>query len=156
MAVNIIFSKNQLLKDSYNGAIKERKVLGFQQENGPLQPYSNIFYWSHSISDFGCSIPEHTNIDFEIFTYGLKGTYETYCKERNQWIQIKEGDIGLIKAGKGIRHSDKFYPRSEVLQIWFDPDFDQYHKNDPELIHYKAENFPVNFEEGKSARMFGG
>ena len=156
MATKIVFSKDQLTKDAYNGAIRERKVLGYPQENGPICPYSNVFYWSHVTSDYGYIIPEHSHIGFEILTYVLKGTFETFHKEQNRSMLLKEGDIGLIKAGKGLRHSEKLFPRSEILQIWFDPDFDHYRRNEAELSYCTSTGFPVNNLEGKIVRLLGG
>jgi quercetin 2,3-dioxygenase len=145
-----------LTKETYNGGILERKVLGFPHEKSPVKPYSNIFYWSNLISDYGCVISEHPHIGFEIMTYVLKGGYETYHKAQNEWITLQEGDMAIVQAGKGVRHAEKILPRSEVLQIWLDPDFDQYRKNDPELTYMSAEAFPVQMLENRNVRKLGG
>ena len=157
MPTTIILTRDQLLKENYNGAIRERKILGFPQEKGPLQPYSSIFYWSYVMSDYGCMITEHPYIGFEILSYVLKGGFDTYDKERDQWIRLGEGDIGIIQAGKGVRHSEKIYPRSEILQIWFDPDFNQFRKIDPVVNQYASNSFPVNNNsKGRNIRLMKG
>ena len=156
MGTKIVFFKDQLTKETYNGGILERKVLGFPHEKSPVKPYSNIFYWSNLISDYGCIISEHPHIGFEIMTYVLKGGYETYDKAQNEWISLHEGDVSIVQAGKGIRHMEKILPRSEVLQIWLDPDFDQYRKNDPELSYGSAGTFPIHMFENRHVRKLGG
>jgi quercetin 2,3-dioxygenase len=156
MPTKIILAREQLLKENYNGAIRERIILGFPHEKAPIQPYSSIFYWSYLASDYGCMVTEHPHIGFEILTFVLKGGFDTYDKERDQWLRLGEGDIGIIQAGKGIRHSEKIYPRSEILQIWFDPDFNQFRKIDPVLNQYASNTFPVNNINGCNTRLFKG
>jgi redox-sensitive bicupin YhaK (pirin superfamily) len=156
MAVTIILCKEQLTKENYNGAIKERKVLGFPQEKSPLQPYSSLFYWSYMCSDYGCMITEHPHVGFEILTYVLKGGFDTFDKEHDQWVRLGEGDIGIVKAGKGIRHSEKMYPRTEILQLWFDPDLNQFRNIDPILNQFASHSFPVNNSKGRITRIFNG
>jgi quercetin 2,3-dioxygenase len=157
MPTTIILTRDQLLKENYNGAIRERKILGFPQEKGPLQPYSSIFYWAYVTSDYGCMVTEHPHIGFEILSYVLKGGFDTYDKERDQWIRLGEGDIGVIQAGKGVRHSEKIYPRSEIMQIWFDPDFDQFRKIDPVLNQYSSNSFPIhNNTKGRNETFIKG
>lgn len=156
MPTKIIFSKDQLIKEAYSGAIKEQKVLGYPQEKGPVRPYSSLFYWSHISSDYGCIIPEHSLLGFEILTYVLKGSYEIHHKEQNRSVLLNEGDFELIKAGKGLRHSEKLYPHSEVLQIWFDPDFDHYRRRDAEVFSFKSNTFRAVQEEGKTSTQLGG
>lgn len=147
MLAKVVLYKDQLFKEIYGGAIKEKKVLGFPQENSPLEPYSNIFYWSHLSSDYGCVIPAHPHLGFEILTYVLNGGYEIFQEEKKEWISLNEGDISVVHAGKGVLHSEKLLPRSEVLQIWFDPNFDQFKKNEPGAYHVKAPSFPVHQDE---------
>ena len=144
MAVKIVKSKDLLLKDRYNGAIREQTILAFPQDKSPLKQYSNLFYWSHLSSNYGCIIPEHSHIGFEIINYALKGSFETYQKEKDIWTKMNEGDMELVKAGKGIRHTVKLHPRSEILQIWIDPNFDQFRKKEAEIIYCKADSFPMN------------
>jgi len=156
MPTKIIQAREQLLKENYNGAIRELIILGFPHEKAPIQPYSSIFYWSYLTSDYGCMVTEHPHIGFEILTFVLKGGFDTYDKERDQWLRLGEGDIGIIQAGKGIRHSEKIYPRSQILQIWFDPDFNQFRKIDPVLNQYASNTFPVNNIKGCNTRLFKG
>jgi redox-sensitive bicupin YhaK (pirin superfamily) len=156
MATKIVLNKEQLTKESYHGAIREQKILGFPQEKSPLKPYSTIFYWSRLISDYGYLIPQQPHIGFEIFTYVLRGGFEVFNKELDQWWKLSEGDICVVKAGRGILHTEKLLPRSEILQIWFDPDFEQNKKNNPELFMVLADSSPIDLAEGHhKSRLIG-
>lgn len=149
MVAKVVLHKDQLLKETFKGGIKEKKVIGYPQENSPLVPYSNIFYWSHLTSDYGCIIPEHPHLGFEIITYVLKGTYETQQSGSDEWVKLSEGDVCIVHSGKGIRHIEKFYPRTEVLQVWLDPDYNQFRKYEPGIHYLEAASFPVERFENR-------
>ena len=155
MAVTIVKNKDQLVKESCNGGILERKTLGFPKEKGPLTRYSNIFYWSHLTSNYGCIIPEQAHIGFEIIHYVIKGSCEIFNKEQDKYVRITTGDIGLIKAGKGICHSEKLHPRTEILQIWLEPILGLNRKNEPELTHQSVNTLATNEFEGGNERILG-
>jgi redox-sensitive bicupin YhaK (pirin superfamily) len=84
MGLNIVSRKDHLMKDLYQNKIRERKILGFPQEKSPVKAYSNVFYWSHLVSDFGAVVPERPMIGFEILTYVLTGAYESINKDADQ------------------------------------------------------------------------
>lgn len=149
MVAKVVLHKDQLFKESFGGAIQEKKVLGFPQERSPLKPYSNIFYWSILSSDYGCSIPEHPHLGFEILTYVLKGSYETFQEEKHEWVRLQEGDLCIVQAGKGVRHAEKILPRSEILQIWLDPHFDEFKKKTPGIKNLNINSLPVNKRDGR-------
>lgn len=154
MGTTIVLKKEHLVKKTYNGAIKESKVLGFPQENSPVKPYSNIFYWTNLASDFGSVITEHPIIGFEILTYVLKGTYETFDKDKGQLVKMIEGDMQLIQAGKGIRYSGKLHPKSEIIQVWIDPDLNQSRRTDPVLVNYAADILQTNNFIESNSKIF--
>lgn len=156
MGLNVVNRKDHLVKDLYQNKVRERKILGFPQENSPMKAYSNIFYWAHMVSDFGAIVPERPMIGFEILTYVLCGAYETINKEADQWHVLYEGDIEIIRAGKGIRVTEKFYPNTEVLQIWLDPNFHQSKKIPSGLHQYSAKSFPVNTGDDKQSTILKG
>jgi redox-sensitive bicupin YhaK (pirin superfamily) len=137
MAIKVVWRKDQLVKISHNGALRERKILGYPLEETPLNAYSNIFYWSHVVSDYGCTITDKPIVGFEIFTYVLKGTYETYHRDTDTWNLLREGDIEIIQAGKGTRYSEKIHSEAEILKIWFDPGFDMHQRINPLQTSYK-------------------
>lgn len=156
MNVTIIPTNEQVSRKVNEGAILEQKMLGFPQDKGKLKPYSNIFYWSHVKSQYGSIISEHPHIGFEIVIYVLKGKVEILDNVSGKRSKLTEGDMQLIKSGKGMRHLEKINSNSEVLQIWFDPNFDQHKKNDPSLSKSISSKFPVNTSYGRSVRSFAG
>jgi redox-sensitive bicupin YhaK (pirin superfamily) len=123
MSVKFIQTKHQLKLNSYNNGIHEVKTVGYPYEKTPLKPYSNILYWSRLRSEYGNLMSEHPHIGFEMLSYVTKGTFEVFDHIENKWVRLSEGDICVVKAGKGMRHSEKLAPQTEVLQVWFDPGF---------------------------------
>lgn len=140
MATQIVLKKEQLVKTSNGGSIREHKILGYPKEIAPLEPYSSVFYWTNIASDYGSILPEHPVLGFEILTYVIKGKYDSFSKISKKWTSLKEGDLQIIQAGKGIRCSGKLYPNSEILHIWLDPDFYANRKIDPILNQYSSGN----------------
>ncbi|MCH1443814.1 MAG: pirin family protein, partial [Flavobacteriaceae bacterium] len=53
------------------------------------------------------------------------GEIEHYDTLLDKWITLSEGDVQVIKAGKGISHSEKLKSGSEIFQIWFDPNIQE-------------------------------
>lgn len=156
MGLNIAYRKDHLIKNLYQNKVRERKILGFPQENSPVKAYSNVFYWSHVVSDFGAVIPEKPMIGFEVLNYVLTGAYESINREGDQWHVLYEGDMEIISAGKGIRVTEKFYPNTEVLQIWLDPNFSQSKKTPASLHQYSASSFPVKSDDGIQSSILKG
>ena len=67
----------------------------------------------------------HPHRGFEICSFVLKGEIEHYDTLLDKWITLSEGDVQVIKAGKGISHSEKLKSGSEIFQIWFDPNIQE-------------------------------
>ena len=121
------FSKVKQATGNFNyGEILENKPIGFPQDGGELKPYSNLFYWAHAwASSKDSTIGLHPHRGFEICSFVLKGEIEHYDTLLDKWITLTEGDVQVIKAGKGISHSEKLKSGSEIFQIWFDPNIQE-------------------------------
>lgn len=156
MNVIILPQQEQTCKSFNEGAILEQKMLGFPQDNGILKPYSNIFYWSHLKTDYGSVISEHPHIGFEIIIYVLKGKVEILDNVNGKRSKLNEGDIQVIKSGKGMKHFEKMNSNSELLQIWLDPNFDKQKTLAPSNVKSNASNFPANITPGKSIKTLTG
>jgi quercetin 2,3-dioxygenase len=156
MNVTIISTKEQTAKTANEGAIVEQKMLGFPHDHGVLKPYSNIFYWSHMKTDYGSVISEHPHIGFEIIIYVLKGKVEVLDNINGKRSKLNEGDMQVMRSGKGMKHLEKLNSNSEVLQIWFDPNFDKQKRVEPTLCKSQSSKFPVSISPGRSIRTFTG
>jgi redox-sensitive bicupin YhaK (pirin superfamily) len=156
MSVRVVWRKDQLIKENYNGSVRERKIIGFPGEKSPIPNYSNIFYWAHIVSDYGGIISERPVIGFEILTFVLRGCYESYNPKTDRWTQFQEGDMEIIQAGKGIKHKEKMHSDSEILKIWLDPNFNQFRRIAPAINQYWAGAFPTKNLEGIKTTILKG
>ena len=154
MAIKI-FEKNNQANGNFNGGeILEKKPIGFPQDGGMLRPYSNLFYWAHAWAPRNDSIIGlHPHRGFEICSFVLKGEIEHYDTLLDKWITLKEGDVQVIKAGKGISHSEKLKKGSEIFQIWFDPNLHESLYEEANYSDYKSEIFSVKKEDGKQTKI---
>ena len=119
-----LIKKEKHSKGSFNeGEILENKPIGFQQDGGEVKPYSNLFYWAHAWTPGKKStIGLHPHRGFEICSFVLKGKIRHFDNKQNKWIPLNEGDVQIIRAGSGISHAEEIEAKSEIFQIWFNPD----------------------------------
>ena len=72
----------------------------------------------------GMGFPAHGHKDMEIFTYVLEGAIEHKDSVGNH-AQLKPGQIQVMSAGSGVKHSE-FNPskteRLHLIQVWIMPD----------------------------------
>ena len=72
----------------------------------------------------GGGFPPHGHRDMEIFSYVLEGTIEHRDSMGNH-AQVKPGQIQVMSAGAGVKHSE-FNPSDveplQILQVWIQPD----------------------------------
>ena len=142
MSIKVYTKENQANGNFNNGQILEKKPIGFPQDGGQLNPYSNLFYWAHAWApDKDSTIGLHPHRGFEICSFVLKGEIEHYDTLLEKWITLKKGDVQVIKAGKGISHSEKLKSNSEILQIWFDPNIQESLYIEPSYNDFKSEEF---------------
>lgn len=139
-----------------NGAILEKKPIGFPQDDGFLRPYSSLFYWSHAWSEQGSTIGEHPHKGFEILTFVMKGEIEHYDNKYKTWKRLTAGDVQIIRAGNGIIHSEKLLPNSSIFQIWFDPNLQKSMNIPASYDDYSSEKFPSLIEKGRSTKVYKG
>ena len=150
-----IFNKDSQADGYFNGGqILEKKPIGFPQDGGLLKPYSNLFYWAHAWASKNDSIIGlHPHRGFEIFSFVLKGEIEHYDTLLDKWITLEEGDVQVIKAGKGISHSEKLKKGSEIFQIWFDPNLNESLYEEAHYSDFKSDNFKIKKEYGVETKI---
>ena len=149
MSINIFKKDDQANGNFNNGEILEKKPIGFPQDGGQLKPYSNLFYWAHAWAPNDDSvIGLHPHRGFEICSFVLKGEIEHYDTLLDKWITLRKGDVQIIKAGKGVSHSEKLKGGSEIFQIWFDPNIIESLYVDPVYNDFKSECFSIENKDG--------
>jgi len=150
-----LFDINSQAKGNFNGGeILENKPIGFPQDGGDLKPYSNLFYWAHAWAPNNDSIIGlHPHRGFEICSFVLKGEIEHYDTLLDKWITLNEGDVQVIKAGKGISHSEKLKSGSEIFQIWFDPNLHESLYIDASYNEYKSDEFNIESKNFISTKV---
>ena len=154
MAVKAYTKENQANGNFNGGEILEKKPIGFPQDGGMLRPYSNLFYWAHAWAPKNDSIIGlHPHRGFEICSFVLKGEIEHYDTLLDKWITLKEGDVQVIKAGKGISHSEKLKKGSEIFQIWFDPNLHESLYEEANYSDYKSKIFSIKKKDGKETKI---
>jgi redox-sensitive bicupin YhaK (pirin superfamily) len=71
----------------------------------------------------GAGFPTHGHKDMEIFSYVLEGTIAHRDSLGNN-AELKPGQIQVMSAGSGVKHSEFNPSKSEVLrfiQVWIEP-----------------------------------
>ncbi len=157
MAVTIVPKEKQADGQFNGGAILEKKPIGFQQDGGSgVKPYSNLFYWAHAWSDKGSMIGEHPHKGFEILSFVLEGDIEHYDSKLRGWKPLKKGDAQIIRAGNGISHAEKVNAKSEIFQIWFDPNLEKTLEKPATYNDYPDSEFPITKQNGMTIKTFKG
>jgi len=142
--VKIIPKESQANGNFNNGEILEKKPIGFPQDGGDQKPYSNLFYWAHAFtSNKKSTIGLHPHRGFEICSFILKGKLKHFDTLLNKWISLDQGDVQVIKAGKGISHSEEPDSNTEIFQIWFDPNIQNSLYEEPSYKDYKSSEFKL-------------
>ena len=154
MSINVFKKDNQANGNFNNGEILEKKPIGFPQDGGKLKPYSNIFYWAHAWAPLNDSvIGLHPHRGFEICSFVLKGEIEHYDTLLDKWITLSKGDVQIIKAGKGISHSEKLNKGSEIFQIWFDPNIQESLYIDASYNDFRSKDFKIKSQNNVESKI---
>jgi len=139
--IEIYTKENQAYGQFNNGEIIENKPIGFPSDNGKILPYSNLFYWAYAVSKADSTIGLHPHKGFEIITFVLKGSIKHYDTLINEWIELNQGDVQIIKSRSGIYHSEFLKKNSSIFQIWFDPNINESISKKAEYSDYKSSSF---------------
>jgi redox-sensitive bicupin YhaK (pirin superfamily) len=112
-----------------------------------IQPYSNIFYWSHShaLNDF--TVELHPHQGFEIMTFVFEGGFEHFDTASQKWTPLAVGGFQVIQSGSGVEHAEKVLKNSRAFQIWFDPNFKQAIKIPAAYMDYNPNDLEKNYKD---------
>jgi redox-sensitive bicupin YhaK (pirin superfamily) len=139
-----------------NGAIRERKPIGFPRDGGPQRAVSTLFYWAHAWSPRGGLIDLHPHQGFEILTFVLTGSIQHYDSAGDRWRPIAEGGAQIIRSGSGISHAERLEPGAAIFQIWVDPDLRRAIRQPPSYTDYPPERFGVTLDRARMVKTYAG
>ncbi len=145
MAIEITSKEQQASGAFAGGAILENKPIGFPQDGGNQQPYSNLFYWANAWSDLGGLIGEHPHKMFEIMSFVIEGEIQHYDSKFDRWLSLNKGDAQIIRSGSGITHAERLMEGGRMFQIWFDPNIKKTISQDATYDDYKSDD--MNYVE---------
>ena len=155
--IRVIVKENQANGAFNNGEILESKPIGFPQDGGEIKPYSNLFYWAHAwTTNKSSTIGLHPHQGFEICSFVLKGYINHFDTKLNSWIRLEEGGLQVIRSGNGISHSEEIGEKSEIFQIWFDPDISKTLLNDATYDDYKKDDFKIIESDNYTKKIIKG
>ncbi len=156
MAIQITHKEQQASGSFAEGAILENKPIGFPQDGGTQQPYSNLFYWANAWSANGGLIGEHPHKMFEIMSFVIEGEIEHYDSKLNGWLTLSKGDAQIIRSGNGITHAEKINKGSSMFQVWFDPNIQKTMNQPASYNDYKSEDIHCFNENGIEFKNYVG
>ena len=140
-----VFSVDDQAYGAFNGGeIVENKPVGFPREGGKLKPYSNMFYWANAIAKVDSTIGLHPHKGFEIMSFVLEGNIKHFDTKQNTWLDLKAGDVQIIRAGNGISHSEFMAQGSRMFQIWLDPGLQKTLNQAASYDDYSGKDFPIS------------
>jgi redox-sensitive bicupin YhaK (pirin superfamily) len=145
--IQIIKKSEQYNATIFNGNFSTNKPVASGTKS-IINPYSNLFYWSHAIAVDDCEFGLHPHEGFEIMTFVLEGLNEHYDTATQEWTALNAGDFQIIQSNIGIEHQERIAKGTRAFQIWFDPNFYEALKLKPSYTDYHSKDFQPLEENG--------
>ena len=86
--------------------------------------------------------------DLKYVALFLEGSINHFDTKQEKWISLKKGDVQIIRAGSGISHAEELNDKSEIFQIWFDPNIQLSINEEATYDDYKSDEFSITEREG--------
>jgi len=145
--IQVIKKSDQFNTTIFNGKfIVNKPVAGGARLN--VQPYSNLFYWSHAVAIGDCEFGLHPHEGFEIMTFILDGNISHYDTQTRVWTPLQAGDFQVIQSNSGIQHQERISKGTRSFQIWFDPNFYKVLDKKPSYVDYHQNQLPHKEDNG--------
>ncbi|WP_438446996.1 pirin family protein [Gorillibacterium sp. sgz5001074] len=123
------------------GRILEQKPIGFPGEGAVVKRVGPLFYWAWATSTEDAMIGLHPHQGFEIMTYVVEGA-AFHGDTLGTNSTVGTGGVQLMKTGSGVSHQERISARSELFQIWFEPDLSEAVRRQPTYEQYEDGEFP--------------
>lgn len=108
-----------------HGWLKAKHSFSFADYYNPSQMgFRNLIVINQDIVSPTMGFPTHAHNDMEIITYIIKGSIRHKDNIGNDYV-INQGELQVMSAGTGVRHSEFNASESEdleLLQIWIHTD----------------------------------
>ena len=86
----------------------------------------------------------------------MKGSINHFDTKQDKWINLKKGDVQIIRAGNGISHAEEINKESEIFQIWFDPNIRETITKEATYNDYNSDDFLTEEIDGSSIKKIVG
>ncbi|MEY3391190.1 MAG: hypothetical protein RLZZ322_37 [Verrucomicrobiota bacterium] len=108
-----------------HGWLVARHSFSFADYHDPAHMgFRSLRVINQDLVDPAMGFPPHGHRDMEIFTYVLEGVIEHRDSLGNH-AQLKPGQIQVMSAGSGVKHSEYNPSKTErlhLIQVWIQPD----------------------------------
>ena len=145
--IQMVKKSEQYNANIFNGNFVVNKPVANVNKTS-VQPYSNLFYWSHGYTLQNIEFGLHPHEGFEIMTFILEGNISHYDTATKVWTPLSTGDFQIIQSNSGIQHQERIEKGSRAFQIWFDPHFYQAIQKKPTYSDYRSQDFLPKLEHG--------
>ncbi len=155
--IKIIPKEQQVRNILLGGTVYENRPISFPAY-GKTKAYSNLFAWSNIEAKEDQKFDLHLHEGFEVMNFVLDGTLVLRESDTNteKWTPLPAGGVQFMQAGGGMQHAGRYVKGSRTLQIWFDPDFKRYSKQQATYQNYQANSFTETTVNGVKTMVYVG